>query len=159
MLNTFKGGRGKKAPYPTEMRRIPSPIKGIVDRLSSEYKHLVLEYYQPEDERLLQRVSEVLAEPFLNQIQELSQDRADLQAKTLKLEQESAQLRSQLADLSLKLKKAESEYQSNSQPISSTIADSKAIISLREALTLKANAGGAIKRKIEEALALLVSQE
>lgn len=159
MLDTFKGGRGKKAPYATEMRRIPSPIKELVERLSSEYKSLVQEYYYPEDERLLQRVSEILAGNFLDQIQELTAVRDELHSKNSKLEEENARLRSLMAELSITIKelikKAETERQSTSQPGSSMITDPKAIMLLREALKLRANAGGAIKRKIEHALARL----
>lgn len=194
MLNTFKGGRGKKAPYATEMRRVPSPLKALVEKLAADYKELVQEYYDPSDERLLTRVSQGLTATFLEQIENLSQENDDLQSKNLELEKEatemketiqnltqtykhwhekatvaeaeSAHLLEELAAMSLKLEEqqkkkemAETERQSNFQPIRSTIADPKIIILLDEALKLKSNVGGAIKRKIKEALVLLVSQE
>ena len=36
-----KGGRGKKAPYSTEIVRIPSPLRGLVDGMIMGYKELV----------------------------------------------------------------------------------------------------------------------
>ncbi|MFB2981314.1 hypothetical protein [Microseira sp. BLCC-F43] len=35
-----KGGRGKKAPYKTEMYRIPSPIKETVQQLAAAFKRV-----------------------------------------------------------------------------------------------------------------------
>lgn len=96
-------------------------------------------------------------------MQKLMQTCKHWREKAAIAEAESAQLLEDLPAMALDLKEkeemAETERQSNSQPGRSTITDSKIIISLREALKLKANAGGAIKRKIEEALALLTNQE
>ena len=36
-----KGGRGKKAPYSTEIVRVPSPIRGIVDKLIEGFREKV----------------------------------------------------------------------------------------------------------------------
>lgn len=141
MVDIFRGGRGKRAPYQTEMRRIPSPLRRIVDRLSEEYKSIVQEYYDPADEELLVRVSCVISG----------------------LDKENAELRSQLNDMAAKVgdlkekgKAAETELnQLYSQPPSSASGCAEAISILKEGMGLKANAGGAIKRKIEQALALL----
>lgn len=141
MVDTFKGGRGKRAPYQTEMRRIPSPLRRIVDRLSDEYKSLVHEYYDPMDEELLVRVSCVISG----------------------LDKENAQLRSQLNDMTAKAgdlyeKASSAENELNqlySQPPLPASGSAEAISILKEGMRLKANSGGAIKRKIEQALALL----
>lgn len=194
MLETFKGGRGKKAPYATEMRRVPSPLKMLVEKLAADYKELVQEYYDPSDERLLTRVSQGLTATFLEQIENLSQENDELQSKNLELEKEATEMREAMQNLTqtckywqekaaiteaesahllddlaataLKLEEqqekketAETERQFHSQPERSTITDAKIIMLLREALKLRANAGGAIKRKIEQALVLLTSRE
>lgn len=38
MMNYFKGGRGKKAPYETIMLRVPLPLKPLVLKLAEEYR-------------------------------------------------------------------------------------------------------------------------
>ena len=40
MTDYTRGGHGKKAPYETEMYRIPTPIKETVQQLSTAYKRL-----------------------------------------------------------------------------------------------------------------------
>ena len=43
-MTSFKGGRGRKAPYQTTMVRIPMPIKPLVELLVKSFRMYVAEH-------------------------------------------------------------------------------------------------------------------
>lgn len=61
-MNSFaKGGRGKKAPYESQMYRIPLPIKPVVEKLASGYRLLVEGALDPQVRELLKQVEAAIA--------------------------------------------------------------------------------------------------
>ncbi len=61
-MNSFaKGGRGKKAPYKSQMYRIPLPIKPVVEKLASGYRLLVEGALDPQGRELLKQVEDAIA--------------------------------------------------------------------------------------------------
>ena len=60
-MNSFaKGGRGKKAPYESQMYRIPLPIKPVVKKLASGYRLLVEGALDPQGRQLLKQVEDAM---------------------------------------------------------------------------------------------------
>lgn len=172
----FKGGRGKKVGYKTQMYRIPTPLRPTVERLGMQFRLLWDGLVDPTGEKLISRIEGVIPDPSLlsdsntrNQIsgkgkvaisdikyQELEDKLARCQSNCAELRQENQRL---LADAA-KADAAISELRSlleQAQP--QPAASESAAALLQDALKLKANAGGAIKDKIREALALLANAD
>ena len=137
MNDLAKGGRGKKAPYDSTHYRLPVPLKPLCEELAANYRELVTQYLDPNSPELITAVlaasggsannkSEELAIDCIKQAETINQ----LEAKINQLLQENEELNSRQSNTKIK-----------------TI--------LNEALELKANAGGAIKVKIRQALEML----
>lgn len=56
----FKGGRGKRAPYETELLRVPTPIKPVVQALADSYRKTA--DTDPAGENLVKQLQSVIAE-------------------------------------------------------------------------------------------------
>lgn len=59
----FKGGRGKKAGYETQMYRIPVPLKPTVERLGLQFRLLWDGLIDPRGEKLISRIEAVIPDP------------------------------------------------------------------------------------------------
>jgi hypothetical protein len=126
MSEFSKGGRGKRAPYTTEHYRIPTPLKPAIHQICTNYKELIQNYYDPCDHQLIDSAVKGISYGH-GLISELDNRIAIQQALIL-------ELRSQL-DKAIDIQAKQVEI-------------------LTQALRLRANAGGAIKREIEKAIAL-----
>ena len=62
MDKVSKGGRGKRAPYKTVMCRMPEPIKGLADELAATYRELLVNYDDPTDPELINKVKSAFSE-------------------------------------------------------------------------------------------------
>lgn len=133
MDNPAKGGRGKKAPYESTHYRLPVPLKPIAEEMAANYRELVTEYSDPEDPALIAAVISALA-PGDNEVEENQQVK--------ELLEDYQQMQTQIEELQQRVEKFKGVNQ--------------AIAILNHALTLKANAGGAIKEQIRQALELLL---
>lgn len=165
----FRGGRGKKVTYETQMYRIPSPLRPTVERLGTQFRMLWDGLVDPKGEKLISRIEAAIPDPEqlgkLDEIDQISSKERQpiLDIKNKEVEEENAKLRSQLDDMAARAnewhdraKAAEAKLeQLHSQPVVPMVVNPEAITLLLDAIKLKANAGGAIKRKIEQALALL----
>ena len=124
MKSPATGGRGKIAPYRTTHYRIPEPLKETVFKLSEHYRYKVTNYVNPNDVDL---INQCLAS--------LKPDNAVFQNQQLQeAHKQIAELKQQIEDMQ--------NRESRQREI------------LINAKKLKANAGGAIKLKIDEALNL-----
>ncbi len=199
-MNDFaKGGRGKKAPYESQMYRVPVPIKPTVERLGAAYRLLAKGALDPQGKQLLSKVEDAItastyptdkpdikngttAKPDIKnelddsedenedeeeleeaedleqtirdqarKLQELIVDRRMLEREKQALDQELNQLHSRVGDLTLELANCQEQVKART-----IVHPDAAIALLNEALGLKANAGGAIKLKVKEAIALLI---
>ncbi len=61
MSSFAKGGRGKKAPYESQMYRVPVPIKPVVKKLAPGYRLLVEGALDPQRKQLLSKVEDAIA--------------------------------------------------------------------------------------------------
>ncbi|MDZ7970501.1 MAG: hypothetical protein RM368_37185 [Nostoc sp. DedSLP03] len=129
-----KGGRGKRAPYESTHYRLPVPLKPIAEEMAANYRQLVSEYTDPEDPALIAATLQAIAPGGGNQVEENQQVK--------ELLEDYQQMQSQLEELQQRVEKLKGVNQ--------------AIGILKNALTLRANSGGAIKEQIREALVLLL---
>lgn len=120
-----KGGRGCKAPYNTHQVRVPEPVIPQVHSLIERYQDYLTDGGEPK-----------LPPKFLAQDNKL----VDKFIADLKLELERA-------------KKEVNQLQSECKRLKRRTAEANK--TLTSALSLKANAGGAIKKEIEKVLPLL----
>lgn len=170
MTEPWKGGKGKKAPYETTHQRIPQPIHRAVQMFSDRYKQLIAGgVTDTTGEKLIRRVEDAIyvdafipgtkneGEVMLGTRYNEDSDKSNEELE--KLREENTHLRSQLDD-QVKLAEEWCEkakvLELESQP---GVVDPEAIAILKEALELKANAGGAIKNEIKKALKLLNSMD
>lgn len=166
MIEPWKGGKGKKAPYETTHQRIPQPIHRAVQMFSDRFKQLVAAgVTDPSGEHLIKRVEDAICADALKPDTRYKKEQIpgngyneDLEKSDEELEklrEENSQLRSQLNN---QVKLAGEWYEkAKALELESRqmVADPEVITILNEALKLKANAGGAIKKKIEKVLDLL----
>lgn len=68
-MNCTKGGRGKKAPYETEMYRIPSGIKTLIQFLAERWKETNVLYDPEATMRFVKAVYEAIEVSF-NRVQD-----------------------------------------------------------------------------------------
>ncbi len=61
MSDFAKGGRGKKAPYESQMYRIPTPIRRVVERLGEAYRLSVEGSLDPQGRQLLKKMESAIA--------------------------------------------------------------------------------------------------
>lgn len=182
-----KGGRGHTAPYSTKQMRVPVGLEVQIQELVDRYRKWIsdnaagifgvdnppllldkaLDKFPGETEdKLVDNLKESL-EKTDRLREELDTECTKLHSKNGDLNLEVAELRSQLADQARlagerydRVKAAEAELeQLRAQPVVPMVVDPEVIDLLRGALNLKANAGGAIKRKIEQALVLLTGAD
>jgi hypothetical protein len=73
-MNKPLGGRGKKAPYETTIKRIPIELESQIDDLVNQYRAKIIEGIEPENDGILP----------IEQTKELS--RKLLKAKTSKID-------------------------------------------------------------------------
>lgn len=59
----FKGGRGKKVGYETQMYRIPSPMRPIVEKAGLQFRLLWDGLTDPTGEKLISRIERAIADP------------------------------------------------------------------------------------------------
>ncbi len=179
----FKGGRGKKVSYETQMYRIPTPLRPTVERLGMQFRLLWDGLVDPTGEKLISRLNAAIPDPEQladdngkNQISGkseaaisdikyaeledklalcdrncdgLRQENQRLLADAAKADAAISQLLKQLEDQAKLATEEIERLQSQSRPSANPEA---AITLLQDALLLKANSGGAIKRQIEKAL-------
>ena len=140
--NPGKGGRGKRAPYESIHYRIPTPIKPVVEMLAEAYRQLLDTDLDPKGEKLLRQTENAIAIAcYPSDAQPANQDSYCTQ---------------ELEKLQLQLENLKRVEQLSHEQITQLTADQLQVASiLKEALKLKANAGGAIKEKIKEALKLI----
>lgn len=129
----FRGGRGKRVEYATEMYRIPSALKPTVQNLGRQFRLLWGGLSDPTGEKLISRIEAAIPDPEQLGGDNLKPDikYKELEDKLAELEQENKNLRSQLAT-------AQSKYEHARK-----LAE--------DSLKLPANTGGRIKAKIREA--------
>jgi hypothetical protein len=144
MTDISKGGRGKRAPYTTEHYRIPTPLKAVINEICNNYRELVQNYYDPYDSQLIDSAVKGTS-PQDSLILDLDTRLATANKTIEELREENEYLQKYLADKVSFLEKViqhNHELKVNQDKI------------LTQALKLRANAGGAIKREIEKAIAL-----
>jgi predicted RNase H-like nuclease (RuvC/YqgF family) len=150
MNNPGVGGRGKRAPYKTTHYRMPVALKPIVEDMAAKYRELVDEY-EADDPALVQAVISTLVSEDFKNTEEFSKISEQIQSLEIQLKlakKENKELTEQLASLE------KSNYTLLEQ-LKKLKCAPQAISILENALLLKANAGGAIKEKIKEALYLI----
>ncbi len=59
----FKGGRGKKVTYETQMYRIPSPMRPVVEKAGLQFRLLWDGLTDPTGEKLISRIERAIADP------------------------------------------------------------------------------------------------
>lgn len=133
MSDPTKGGRGKTAPYKTEMYRIPTDLKPIIMNLGMQFKRLYGGLSDPTGKKLISRIEAAIPDPDQLGGDSLKPDikYKELEDKLAELEQENQELRSQLAI-------AQAKYD-------------HALKLAEESLKVPANTGGKIKAKIRKA--------
>ena len=105
--NPGKGGKGKKAPYETTHYRIPEPLYNAVKMFADRYRHLIgAGMTDPRGEKLIKRVQEAICvDVDVIPVTKLKTQIIDgnnleveeFQSQLAILQEENAQLRSQLA--------------------------------------------------------------
>ena len=153
--NPGLGGRGKRAPYKTTHFRIPTALKPIVQGMASEYRELVDEY-EVDDPALVSAVVSAIAFEFEDEedcengeeLSLVSEQIKSLEVQLNFLQQENKELTEQLDS------KERYNYTLQSE-LEKFKGVSQVVLLLENALQMKANAGGAIKEKIKEALHLI----
>jgi len=151
MNNPGLGGRGKRAPYKTTHYRMPIALKPTVEDMAAKYRELVDEY-EADDPALVSAVISVIASSsdFKN-TEEFS--KISEQIKSLELQLKLAKKENK--ELTEKLASLEKSNYTLLEQLKKLKCPPQAILVLENALLLKANAGGAIKDKIKEALHLI----
>lgn len=59
----FKGGRGKKAGYETQMYRIPTPLRPVVEAMGLQFRLLWDGISDPKGEKLISRIQAAIPDP------------------------------------------------------------------------------------------------
>lgn len=134
-----RGGRGHTAPYETKQMRVPTALENQVQELVSRYRHWISQagYSSGIGANNPPSLLDKPVDKFKSQT-----DSSEVEALRSELEQLRSQLESTERDLLYEGSKLLSEQ-------------FRAAEILKQALTLKANSGGAIKEKIREALNII----
>ena len=155
MTNPGIGGRGKRAPYKTTHYRMPVALKPVVEEMAAKYRELVDEF-EVDDPALIDAVVSAIAfeeedeEDCKNgeELPKMSEQIKSLEIKLNFFQQENKELTEQLDSKERYNNTLQSELEKFTRV-------SQVVLLLENALLLKANAGGAIKEKIKEALHLI----
>ena len=79
-----KGGRGKKAPYTTEIVRVPSPIRGIIDGMIEKFREIALSGKDKDYEDSLELLPDLLPDKLVTGLDNtLDKDKAIVEAKKI----------------------------------------------------------------------------
>ena len=140
------GGRGKRAPYQTTMYRIPTPLKPTVENLAASYRDIVGDFEDPEDPDLIATSISAIA-PGVNL--------AGIEAELSQIKQQKLEISKKLVALTDKYNELRIQVEINEVQPSKQVSIGELANILQQALSLKPNAGGAIKEEIRKALKLL----
>lgn len=150
MTNPGIGGRGKRAPYKTTHYRMPVALKPIVEEMAAKYRELVDEF-EVDDPALIDAVVSAIATSDLKNTEELSLMSEQIKSLEIQLKLSNKENK----ELTEKLALIEKSNYTLLEQLKKLKCPPQAILVLENALLLKANAGGAIKEKIKEALHLI----
>lgn len=150
MNNPGIGGRGKRAPYRTTHYRMPTALKPVVEEMTAKYRELVDEF-EVDDPALIKAVVSAIATSDFKNTEELSKVSEQIKSLEIKLKLSNKENK----ELTEKLALIEKSNYTLLEQLKKLKCPPQAILVLENALLLKANAGGAIKEKIKEALHLI----
>lgn len=150
MTNPGIGGRGKRAPYKTTHYRMPVALKPVVEEMAAKYRELVDEF-EVDDPALIDAVVSAIATSDLKNTEELSLMSEQIKSLEIQLKLSNKENK----ELTEKLALIEKSNYTLLEQLKKLKCPPQAILVLENALLLKANAGGAIKEKIKEALHLI----
>lgn len=179
----FKGGRGKKVSYETQMYRIPTPLKPTLERLGLQFRLLWDGLTDPRCEKLVSRVEAAILDP--EQLETSNQenlisgitDKNNLISSLAKeieaLKEENSKLQWRLDDMAAKAgewyekaKMATEEIERIKSQQTRTTISPEAIALLQNAIAPKskggsytANNASGMRQLVEQALALLVTDQ
>lgn len=138
----FKGGRGKKTGYETQMYRIPTPLKPVVEAMGMQFRLLWDGLIDPKGENLISRLEQVIPDP--SQLKEATQDNlisslrekeqklisglTELEAKLADCQQENADLKQKSREVARRLRKAISPITKGGDYTSNNAAGLKRVI-------------------------------
>lgn len=141
-------------------------IRSQSEKIQVLQTHLRLLQREVDEARLQREASEKLASDYYCQMNEtlkrvdLWREKADERDRFFPaMEQEIKNLKEQLDDMATKAGEWYNRAKAAETELAEVRVNPEVIALLQEAIKLKANAGGAIKRKIEQALALLSNSQ
>lgn len=90
-MSLFKGGRGKNAPYKTDIVRVPEDVKCQVEAIANTFRELKLLGKEDEIQKLLNRVeSAIVSTTYKNSTQLPSYEQATESANKVLTQKQSA---------------------------------------------------------------------
>lgn len=84
----FKGGRGKKTGYQTEMYRIPSPVRPVIEKLGMQFRLLWDGVSDPKGEKLISRIEIAIPDCEQPLIDKLISSKEEVSISDIKYEDE-----------------------------------------------------------------------